>query len=108
MKQKVRSFEKEKKCLQASITVEAAGIMSIVLLTIMVLLGQAMRWSSRTAGMFVLHEEIERKRHLIESAEEAKVKEQAYGSGWDLEISAPVFRPEKAMRRWSLVEDGTK
>ena len=91
--------------LRASITVEAAGVMSIVLLTIMLLLGQAMRVSSRAAGMFVLHEEIEKKRHLIESAEEDRIKDQADGTGWNLEISAPVFRPEKAMRRWSLVED---
>lgn len=96
------------KSLRAGITVEAAGVMSIVLLTIMVLLGQAMRLNSRAAGMFALHEEIEKKRHLIESAEEERIKSQAEGTGWNLEISAPVFRPEKAMRRWSLLEDTAK
>ncbi len=93
------------KCLRASITVEAAGVMSIVLLTIMVLMGQAMRWNSRAAGMFALHETVERERHQIEHAEERTIKRQAEGKGWNLEISAPVFRPEKALRMWSLVED---
>lgn len=93
------------KCLCASITVEAAGVMSIVLLTIMVLMGQAMSWNSRAAGMFALHETVERECHQIEHAEERTIKRQAEGNGWSLEISAPVFRPEKALRMWSLVED---
>ena len=34
------------KSLCASITVEAAGVMAVVLFTIMVLMGQAMSWSA--------------------------------------------------------------
>lgn len=95
---------KEKR-LCASITVEAAGVMAVVLFTIMVLMGQAMSWSARAAGMFALHETVERERHQIEHAEERIIKRQAEGNGWNLEISAPVFRPETALRMWSLVED---
>ena len=92
----------------ASITVEAAGVMAVVLFTIMVLMGQAMSWSARAGGMFALHETVERERHQIEHAEERRIKRQAEGNEWNLEISAPVFRPETALRMWGLVEDITE
>ena len=95
------------KTLRASITVEAAGVMAVVLFTIMVLIGQAMSWNARATGMFALHETVERERHLIEHAEESKISRQAEGNGWSLEITAPVFRPEKMLRMWSLAEDIT-
>ena len=97
-----------KKSLCASITVEAAGVMAVVLFTIMVLMGQAMSWSARAGGMFALHETVERERHQIEHAEERRIKRQAEGNEWNLEISAPVFRPETALRMWGLVEDITE
>ena len=96
------------KSLCASITVEAAGVMAVVLFTIMVLMGQAMSWSARAGGMFALHETVERERHQIEHAEERRIKRQAEGNEWNLEISAPVFRPETALRMWGLVEDITE
>lgn len=89
-------------------TVEAAGVMAVVLTTLMILMGQAMSWSARSAGSFVLHETVERERHLIEHAEENQVKERAEGNNWGLEITAPVFRPEKMLRMWSLAEDMTR
>ena len=49
--------------LQASMTVEAAGVMVVVLTTLMILMGQAMNWSARAAGNFALHETVERERH---------------------------------------------
>ena len=88
--------------LQASMTVEAAGVMVVVLTTLMILMGQAMNWSARAAGNFALHETVERERHRIEHAEEEQIKEQAKGNNW-----APVFRPEKMLRMWSLAEDMT-
>ena len=88
--------------LQASMTVEAAGVMVVVLTTLMILMGQA-----RAAGNFALHETVERERHRIEHAEEEQIKEQAKGNNWELEITAPVFRPEKMLRMWSLAEDMT-
>lgn len=87
--------------LQASMTVEAAGVMVVVLTTLMILMGQAMNWSARAAGNFALHETVERERHRIEHAEEEQIKEQAKGNNWELEITAPVFRPEKMLRMWS-------
>lgn len=93
--------------LRASMTVEAAGVMAVVLITIVVLMGQAMNWSARAAGSFALHETVERERHRIEHAEENQIKEHANGNNWSLEITAPVFRPEKMLRMWSLVEDRT-
>ena len=53
------------------------------------------------------HELVERERHRIEHAEEEQIKEQAKGNNWELEITAPVFRPEKMLRMWSLAEDMT-
>lgn len=102
-----REMGMKKKSLRASFTVEAAGVMAVVLVTIMILMGQAMKWSARAAGSFVLHEAVEQERHQIERAEEGQVKEHAEGRGWGLEITAPVFRPEKALRMWSLAEDMT-
>ena len=60
--------------LQASMTVEAAGVMVVVLTTLMILMGQAMNWSARAAGNFALHETVERERHRIEHAEEEQIK----------------------------------
>ena len=88
-------------------TVEAAGVMAAVLVTLMVLMGQAMNWSARAAGNFKLHENVERERHQIEHDQENRIQRQADGSDWNLEISAPVFRPENLLRMWSLVEDRT-
>ena len=88
-------------------TIEAAGVMAAVLVTLMVLMGQAMSWSARTAGNFRLHETVERERHQIEHDQEERIQRRADGSNWNLEISAPVFRPEKSLRMWSLAEDMT-
>ena len=93
--------------LRASLTVEAAGVMAVVLTTIMILMGQAISWSTRAAGTFALHETVERERHQIKHAEEAQIRRAAEGKNWNLEITAPVFRPEQALRRWSLAEDKT-
>lgn len=81
--------------------------MAVVLTTLMILMGQAMSWSARASGTFALHETVERERHLTEYAEEEQIKEQAKGNHWSLEITAPVFRPEKMLRMWSLAEDRT-
>ena len=88
-------------------TVEAAGVMAAVLVTLMVLMGQAMSWSARTAGNFRLHETVERERHQIGHDQEERIQRQAGGRNWSLEISAPVFRQENLLRMWSLVEDRT-
>ena len=91
--------------LAASYTVEAAGVMAVVLFTIMILMGQALRISGETRGMFQLHEQVERVRHEPERKDDRKISIQSEGNGWNLEITAPVFRPENFLRMWSLAED---
>lgn len=86
---------------------DGVGVIEVVLILV-VLMGQAMSWSARAGGMFALHETVERERHQIEHAEERRIKRQAEGNEWNLEISAPVFRPETALRMWGLVEDITE
>lgn len=91
--------------LRASTTVEAAGVMSVVLLSIMVLMSEAMRLRGETVGGFLLHEQVERERHLPENYGEKKIHRQAEGRGWNSDITVSVFRPENSLRMWSLGED---
>ncbi|WP_432630266.1 hypothetical protein [Brotaphodocola sp.] len=91
--------------LPASYTVETAGVMAVVLFTIMILMGQALRLSGETRGMFQLHEQVERVRHEPEHKEDRTISIQSSGNGWELEITAPVFRPENFLRLWSLAQD---
>lgn len=91
--------------LPASYTVETAGVMAVVLFTIMILMGQALRLSGETRGMFQLHEQVERVRHEPEHKEDRTISIQSGGNGWNLEITAPVFRPENFLRLWSLAQD---
>lgn len=91
--------------VQAGYTVEAAGVMTLVLVTIMVLMNQAFRIHAETAGVFALHEAAEKKRHAIESVSEKEVIMSMHRHNWNLEITAPVFRPEETLRMWSLTED---
>ena len=95
----------ERKSLSASYTVEAAGVMAVVLFTIMILMGQAFRLSGETRGLFQLHEQVERVRHEPEHKNDWKISIQSGGNGWNMEITAPVFRPERFLRMWSLMED---
>ncbi len=81
--------------LQASMTVEAAGVMVVVLTTLMILMGQAMNWSARAAGNFALHETVERERHRIEHAEEEQIKEQAKGNNWSWRLRHRSFARKK-------------
>lgn len=93
-----------RKGIRASYTVEAAGIMAIVLLVVMVLLNQAFHVCAETTGDFAVHEFVEQKRHAIENEDEREITSKAQGMRWGIEITAPVFRPEEALRMWSLAE----
>lgn len=93
------------RALPAAYTVEAAGVMAAVLFVILVLMNQAFRLHAETVGYFTLHQTVERDRHAAEYADEAEIVRQAAGGNWELEITAPVFRPEESLRLWSLVED---
>lgn len=93
--------------LTAAYTVEAAGVMAVVLFTIMILINQAFRIHAETTGYFALHEAVEQERHAVENRDEAEIVRRAGGSHWSLEITAPVYRPENSLRLWSLAEDLT-
>ena len=79
--------------------------MATVFFIIMILMNQAFRLHAETVGYFALHETVERERHLVDNKKESEVVEYADGTGWNLEITAPVFRPEDSLRMWSLAED---
>lgn len=92
------------KGLRASYTVEAAGVMAVVFFVMMILLNQAFHVQRETVGSFAVHEEVERERHKAVDLEEEEITRQAQGMRWSLELTAPVFRPEEALRMWSLLE----
>lgn len=96
-----------RRALAAEYTVEAAGVMAVVLFTIMILMNQAFRLHAETTGYFSLHEAVEKERHAVDNRDEAEIVRKAAGSHWNLEIAAPVYRPENSLRMWSLAEDLT-
>ncbi|MCI8363008.1 MAG: hypothetical protein HFJ41_07875, partial [Clostridia bacterium] len=98
IKQAKKIWEKRNKDISASYTVEAAGVMAIVLFSIMVLLNQSFHVRAETVGKFSVHEEVERERHAISNADNKEVTRQAQGMRWGLEVTAPIFRPEKSLR----------
>lgn len=98
---------RKKKSLPGSYTVEAAGVMGVVLLTVMILLNQAFHLRAETVGIFSVHEQVERERHEIEHLEEKEIHGEGGGVYWRLDITVPVFRPENSMRLWSLAEEHT-
>lgn len=91
--------------VRAGYTVEAAGVMALVLFTVMILINQAFRIHGETARAFALHEKVEQDRHRIEHVKEREITMEAQTRDWSLEITAPVFRPEEMLRLWSLAEE---
>lgn len=94
-----------KRTLPGSYTVEAAGVMAVVLFTVMILLNQAFHMRAETVGVFSLHETVERERHEIEHIEEKEINRKERGMRWSLDLTVPVFRPEESLRLWSLAEE---
>lgn len=121
----------KEKALKGSLTVEAAWIMAMVLLSISVMLQQASRIHDETKAAMGLHEAVEKSRHgsgkeLDASASGARehmgrlmffpdcslaIKEKGqriYGEGrggkWKREIEAGRFRPETFLRKITLIE----
>lgn len=90
--------------LKAGFTVEAAGVMSAVLLTVMILLNAAFHIHREVFEAMKLHTSVEQIRHAVSSAEEKKIQMQADTGNGSLTITAPVFRPEDSLRMWSLLE----
>ncbi len=104
----MRHNQKEKwrrAALPAEYTVEAAGVMAVVLFTIMTLLHQAFHVRAETVGVFTVHEQVERERHEIAHSDEKEITHEGQGQRWSVEITAPVFRPEESLRMWSVFEE---
>lgn len=103
---KSKTGKKRTACgLRGSFTVETAGVMAVVLFGVMILLDQAFSVRAETVGEFRVHETVERERHLIENIEENEISASGSGERWSLEVTAPVFRPENALRMWCLMEE---
>lgn len=90
--------------LNGAYTVEAAGVMSAVLLTILVLLSSAFHIHREILAVMRLHTSVERERHAVSSVNEDEVSMEVNTGNGTLVISAPVFRPENSLRMWSLLE----
>lgn len=90
--------------LNGAYTVEAAGVMSAVLLTILVLLSSAFQIHREILAVMRLHTSVERERHAVSSVDEDEVSMEVNTGNGMLVISAPVFRPENSLRMWSLLE----
>jgi hypothetical protein len=90
--------------VQGSYTVETAGVMAVILFTIMILFNTAFHLRVETVGEFEVHELVEKERHAVESIREEEISHQAEGQRWSLEVTAPVYRPEDSLRLWSLAE----
>ncbi|WP_027642017.1 hypothetical protein [Enterocloster clostridioformis] len=119
------------KTLKGSLTVEAAWIMAMVLLSILVMLQQAGRIHDEAKAAMGLHEAVEKGRHGSVKELEASVSgaqehmgrllffpdcnliikekgQRIYGEGrggkWKREIEAGRFRPETFLRKITLIE----
>lgn len=94
-----------KRRLRAAYTVEATGVMAAVFFTVMLIIRAAFSLNAEVVGIMELHREVEVERHAVNNIEEAEIARSAQGNGWSMNITAPVFRPEKSLRKWSLVEE---
>lgn len=90
--------------LKCGYTVEAAGVMSVVLLTVMVLLTAAFHIHKEVLESMHLHTLVEQERHAVSSIDKTEISMQAEAGEKVLTITAPVFRPEDSLRMWSLLE----
>lgn len=95
---------REHKRLSGGYTVEAAGVMSAVLLTIMILLTSAFHIHKEVREAMRLHTSVEEARHAVTSVDEKEIRMEAETGKGVLVITAQVFRPEDSLRMWSLLE----
>ena len=127
-KSKVREYK-------GSLTVEAACVMAVVLLSLAVFIGKAGQVHDETVSAMVLHEAVEKCRHeksLSTREAEAFFREnkglllqftdfglsiqekgekrtgKASGGKWEKQIEMKGFRPEQFMRKITLVTGGDR
>ena len=103
----MKVYSERNRTLPGSYTVEAAGVMAVVLFTVMILLNQAFHMRAETVGIFTVHETVERDRHALEYLNEKDIIRKKSGMRWSMDLTVPVFRPEESLRLWSLMEDKT-
>lgn len=94
-----------KRRLRAAYTVEATGVMAAVFFTVMLIFQAAFSLNAEIVGIMELHREVEVERHAVSNINEAEIARSVQGKGWSMKITAPVFRPEKSLRMWSVVEE---
>lgn len=94
-----------KKKLDASYTVEATGILAAVLFTVMVILKAAFSLQAEVSQNMKIHRVVEEERHADVNKDKKRIERSGQGNGFSITISAPVFRPEKSLRQWSIMED---
>ena len=119
------------KGLPGSLTVEAAGVMVVVLLSVAVTLHEAGRLHDETNGAMNLHEAVEKGRHErymdievigLEAEENmglrmsfpscqislknsfGRIQGEGRGSNWRKRIESREFRPERFLRQITLIE----
>lgn len=122
---------RKKDGLEGSYTVEAAWVMSVVLLAIVSVIRFAYGVHDESVGSMVLQEAVEVLRHGEEADQEEvrrigldkagrmysfesygleldlgkrKVRGHATGGRWGLEVEQDVFNPEGFLRMWALLE----
>lgn len=127
-KAKVREYK-------GSLTVEAACVMAVVLLSLAVFIGKAGQVHDETVSAMVLHEAVEKCRHeksLKPQEAEAFFQEhkglllqftglglsiqekgekrtgKASGGKWEKQIEMKGFRPEQFMRKITLIAGGDR
>lgn len=96
-----------KRRLRAAYTVEAAGVMATVFFTVMLIIRVAFSLNAEVVGIMKLHREVEVERHAVSNMDETEIARSDQGNGWSMNITAPVFRPEKSLRMWSLAEESS-
>lgn len=102
--------------VKGSYTVEAAIVMSIVLLVLGALIQTAFRWSGDAVGMMRLHEAEEYLRYHREAEKirlswpkvEAELKGRTvtgryYGKKTEVQMEAGIYEPEEFIRMISLI-----
>lgn len=79
--------------------------MAVVLFTVMIILRAAFSLQAEVSQIMKIHQMVEEERHAIINKDKQQIEKAWQGIGFNIKISAPVFRPEKSLRQWSIMED---
>ena len=92
----------KKRYFKGSLTIEAAGVMAVLLFGLGTVIMEAGRIHDEVTGAMVIHEAVEKSRH----EKELDLKEAAsfFQGNWEKEIQGQRFRPEAFLRKITLIE----